>query len=118
MTHLNQIIGAFGERVATRYLLGRGMTLLERNWRCPAGELDLILRDGPALVVCEVKTRRTARFGLPVEAVGPAKVHRVRHLTARWLAASRLRPREVRFDVVSVFRSDAETRVEHLRQAF
>jgi putative endonuclease len=118
MTHLNQIIGGFGEYVATCHLIGQGMTVLDRNWRCPAGELDLVLRDGSAFVMCEVKTRRTTRYGLPVEAIIPAKVRRMRRVAAHWLAASPFRPREVRFDVVSVFRRDAGTRVEHLRQAF
>jgi putative endonuclease len=120
MTQQTQDVGAFGEREAVRYLIAQGMTVLDRNWRGSAGEVDIILRDGDDLVFVEVKTRRSRRFGEPVEAIVPAKVRRMRRLAAQWLATSRVRPREVRFDVVSVQpRPDGEPpRIEHLRAAF
>ena len=55
--------GRYGEDVASRYLAEAGLVVLERNWRCPAGEIDIVARDGAALVVCEVKTRRDDAFG-------------------------------------------------------
>lgn len=63
-------VGAYGERVAERFLQEAGLTVLDRNWRCSAGELDLVLTDGPALVFCEVKTRSGLGYGDPAEAVG------------------------------------------------
>ena len=119
MTQMNRLVGGFGECAAARYLVGQGLTLLDRNWLGPDGELDLVLRDGPDLVVGEVKTRRTAGFGLPVEAVGPAKARRLRRLAVQWLRGTRVfRPRDVRFDVVSVVLRDRQPRVEHLVRAF
>jgi putative endonuclease len=119
MTRAKDAVGAYGERVAVRYLVDQGMALLDRNWRCRAGELDAILRDGDTIVFAEVKTRRGDRFGLPVEALVPAKVARLRRLAAMWLAQSRIRPREVRFDVVSVLpQATGPATVEHLRGAF
>jgi putative endonuclease len=118
MTHVRQIVGAFGECMATRYLIAQGMVLLDRNWRTVAGEIDLILRDRRDLVFCEVKTRRTLRFGVPVEAIVPGKVRRMRRLAAQWLAVAGARPGEVRFDVLSVLRHGERVRVEHLRRAF
>ena len=118
MTHMHRIVGGFGECLAARHLIGQGMILLDRNWRCPTGELDLLLRDGDDLVVCEVKTRRSTTFGLPVEAVVPAKVRRLRRLAGRWLATRRFRPRDIRFDVVSVLLHGGTVRVEHLVRAF
>jgi putative endonuclease len=118
MSHFNQIVGGYGECLAARYLVANGIAVLDRNWRGPAGEIDLILRDGGDLVFCEVKTRRSLRFGLPVEAVVPAKVRRLRRLAAQWLAIARVRPRELRFDVVSILQHDGEARIEHLKQAF
>ena len=56
-------IGAEGEAFAERYLTGRGMRVLDRNWRCSSGEIDLVLLDGDVVVVCEVKTRRSKAFG-------------------------------------------------------
>jgi putative endonuclease len=119
MTQAKDAVGAYGERVALAHLVDQGMVVLDRNWRCRTGEIDLILRDGSDLVFCEVKTRRTTRFGTPVEAVDETKVRRLRQLAAQWLAEAGLRPGGVRFDVVSVLpqRSGA-ARVEHVRGAF
>jgi putative endonuclease len=119
MTHTTQVVGACGERIAAGYLCAEGLYLLERNWRATIGEIDIIARDGPDLVFCEVKTRRSGRFGIPAEAILPAKVRRMRRLAALWLASSSVRPREVRFDLVSVVRPPSgPPRVEHLRGAF
>jgi putative endonuclease len=119
MTRAKDAVGAYGERVAVQYLIGQGMVLLDRNWRCSRGEVDAVLRDGETVVFAEVKTRRGGRFGTPAEALVPAKVRRLRQLAALWLAQSRERPRDVRFDVVSVLaRSTGPATVEHLRGAF
>jgi putative endonuclease len=119
MTRAKDAVGAYGERVAVRYLIEQGMVLLDRNWRCPAGELDAILRDGDVLVFAEVKTRRGNAFGTPAEALVRAKVVRLRRAAALWLAHAGVRPREVRFDVVSVLaRQAGPAHVEHLRGAF
>src|SRR4051794_11767366 len=119
MTRAKDAVGAYGERVAVRYLTDQGMVLLDRNWRCGSGELDAVLRDGDVLVFVEVKTRRSGRYGTPAEALVPAKVLRLRRLATLWLAGSRVRPREIRFDVVSVLPQPAgPAAVEHLRGAF
>jgi putative endonuclease len=98
-------VGRFGERVAAQRLVAEGMVLLDRNWRCELGEVDLVLRDGEVLVFCEVKTRSSTAYGHPLEAVGPAKGARLRRLAARWLEEHDLRPREVRVDLVGVLLS-------------
>ena len=79
-----------------------GYEVLARNWRCPAGEIDLVVRRGRLVVVCEVKARRTDAFGPAAAAVGPAKQQRLRRLAAAWLAASACRGVDVRFDVVAI----------------
>ncbi len=76
----NRALGAYGERVAARHLTDQGMVVLDRNWRCDEGELDLVLRDGPVLVGCEVKTRTSLAHGSPHEAVSDAKLARLRRL--------------------------------------
>jgi putative endonuclease len=113
-------VGGYGERVAVAYLIERGLLLLDRNWRCPQGELDAVMRDsGDVLVFVEVKTRRGDRFGAPAEAVGRAKVARMRRLAAAWLAQSGIHPAEVRFDVVEVRpRPSGAADVTHLPGAF
>jgi putative endonuclease len=119
MTRTTNAVGAYGERVAVRVLTDAGMQILERNWRGPGGELDIVARDGATVVFCEVKTRRGDACGTPAEAVTATKVRRVRSLAARWLAANPHARGEVRFDVLSVWpqRSGAAA-VEHLRGAF
>lgn len=108
-------VGAYGERLATRYLSDRGMAILDRNWRCAWGEIDIVAQDGPCLVVCEVKTRRGVAFGSPVEAVDVRKLARLRRLAATWLAEHDGHPQDVRVDVVGVLRPHAgPARVEHL----
>jgi putative endonuclease len=112
-----QAMGAYGERSAARHLTEeQGMTLLDRNWRCAAGEIDLVLRDRDTLVVCEVKTRRDPGYGAPLEAVTPDKVERLRRLAAYWLEQHGLRVPEVRIDLVGVDLSQsAAERIIHVR---
>jgi putative endonuclease len=119
MTTAKDAVGAYGERVAAARLTDAGMCVLDRNWRCARGELDIVATDGDQIVFCEVKTRRGDRFGAPVEAVGPAKVRRMRVLASMWLAAHPRLRGEVRFDVVSVWpQPGGRALVEHLRGAF
>jgi putative endonuclease len=95
-------LGAYGEGVAARHLTEQGMVLLDRNWRCELGEIDLVLRDGRTLVVCEVKTRSSLAFGSPLEGVTEKKASRLRRLAARWLADHAVHPEDVRIDLVGV----------------
>jgi len=97
-------MGRYGEDVAERYLIERGLAVLERNWRCPEGEIDLLLREGTTLVVCEVKTRYDDAFGTPHQAVTPAKLERLKRLAARWVAERGIRPSGTRIDLVAIHR--------------
>jgi putative endonuclease len=112
----NGSLGSYGERVAARRLVERGMVLLDRNWRCDLGEVDLVLRDGDVLVFCEVKTRSTAAFGHPLEAVTPAKGERLRRLALRWVQEHGVDPPELRIDVVGVLlAAKGAPEVEHVQ---
>ena len=112
-------LGSLGENIAVTYLTDAGLRVLDRNWRCREGELDVVARDGDALVFCEVKTRRGVGFGHPVEAVTHAKQRRLRTLAQRWLAAHDEHAPELRFDVVGVLvRPSSPALVTHLRAAF
>ena len=95
-------VGRYGEDVAEAHVRGRGWQVLERNWRCRDGELDLVALDGDELVVVEVKTRRSTAYGHPAEAVTAIKLARVRRLAAAWLAAHDVRPGSIRVDVIAV----------------
>ena len=103
-----QKLGAHGERVAARRYEEAGYQVVARNWRCSDGELDLVLRRPGVLVFAEVKCRSSDRFGVPAEAVTPAKQRRIRRLAQRFCAETGERARELRFDVVSVLRGRVE----------
>lgn len=109
-------LGRYGEELATRHLVADGFVVLERNWRCDLGEVDILARDGDVLVVCEVKTRRDVRHGTPFEAVTERKLHRLERLGLRWMAERGVRPASLRVDVVSVLRPvTGRAVVEHVR---
>jgi len=100
-------LGARGEDLAVAWYEGAAYRVLDRNWRCAEGELDVVACDAPGDVVvfCEVKTRTTGAFGSPLEAVTRDKQRRLRRLAARWLGAGRpgaTRYRTIRFDVAAV----------------
>jgi putative endonuclease len=101
---IKQALGAYGEELAARHLEVQGMVLLDRNWRCEAGEIDLVLRDGDVLVVCEVKTRSSLRYGTPHEAVTDIKVARLRRLAYRWVQDRGVAVRDIRIDLVGIVR--------------
>ena len=108
-------VGRYGENVAASYLTRAGWQVLDRNWRGPSGELDIVALQGSELVVVEVKTRTGDGFGHPAEAVDRRKLGRLRRLAGQWLEAHDLRPTSVRIDVLAVrtSRRGAAT-VEHL----
>jgi putative endonuclease len=100
-------VGRYGEDLAASHLSAAGLQIIGRNWRCSAGELDIIALDGEVLVFVEVKTRSSVAFGSPAEGVGRAKAARLRQLAVRWLQenqdTSTYWP-QLRFDVVAVVR--------------
>jgi putative endonuclease len=112
---VKDVLGRFGEDTAAAHLERAGLVLLERNWRCREGEIDIVAVDGGVLVFCEVKTRSTAAFGTPAEAVSPTKLLRLRRLAARWLCEHPGGWADLRFDVVSVLRTPEGLKVDHLR---
>lgn len=112
-------VGRYGEWVAARYLEERGVEVVERNWRCDQGELDIVARDGDVLVFVEVKTRSSVQWGMPAEAVTRVKANRVRALARSWLADHPHVYGGLRFDVISVLRRPAgAAEVLHLQDAF
>ena len=98
----NQALGAYGERIAADHLVASGLVILDRNWTCRFGEIDLVARDGSTLVIVEVKTRSSTRYGGPFEAITTHKATRLRRLATAWLEAHDVQPSAVRIDVVSV----------------
>ncbi len=96
-------LGRWGEAVAANALRNRGYTILEQNWRCRSGEIDLIAVDGDCIVIVEVKTRRTTQFGHPLESITPRKCVRLRILAGEWCkSTSRPGVARLRIDAVGI----------------
>lgn len=113
---MKDAVGAYGERVAAAHLVAAGMVILERNWRCRTGEIDIVARDGDTLVICEVKTRTGTDFGSPLEAVTARKAARLRRLAAAWATERDLHVPDIRIDLVGVLRPRrGAPQVEHVR---
>jgi len=105
----NQALGALGERLAVRYLRKQGMKVLYRNFRAPGGgEVDIVCRDGDCLVFVEVKTRSSAEFGRPADAVDEAKRELISRGAIGWLRLLGFPEILLRFDVVEVLASEGE----------
>jgi putative endonuclease len=113
-----QLLGKEGERIAERYLLKKGYKLVERNYRCPSGELDLIVLDRRVVVFVEVKTRTGRAFGTPFEAVEFRKQQKMTQAAQYFLAQKGLQQRDARFDVVGISWPGRQPVVEHIENAF
>ena len=113
-------LGLSGEEAAAAWYTTRGYEVLDRNWRCRTGELDLVVAQRRLVVFCEVKTRSSDLFGTPAEAVTRTKADRLRRLAMMWLREHPAGGQaDIRFDVVSVLLPRAGSpAVEHLRGAF
>ncbi|NBC69150.1 YraN family protein [Paenibacillus sacheonensis] len=105
-------IGIYGESEAAAYLLDLGYAILDRNWRCRIGELDIVARQDSVIVVIEVRTRRAGgRFGTAVESVDYKKQFRVRSIAEVYLSMNKLHGSRIRFDVIAITvkQADSET---------
>jgi len=114
--HAKDVLGRDGEQAAVNYLERCGFRILDRNWRCAEGEIDIVAVDRHTFVVCEVKTRSGTRYGTPLEAIGRAKRGRLRKLAVRWLTAHGVRFDQIRIDVVGLlYDGTGGFTIEHLR---
>lgn len=102
MGYYKKEIGALGEREAEKYLIQHHYKILEKNYRCKCGEIDIIAKDGEYIVFIEVKTRRDTRFGMPSEAVHYHKRRKIIQTAQQYLTWQNAYHANVRFDVVEV----------------
>lgn len=102
MTGANQILGNYGERIAEKHLTKLGYQIIDRNWRCALGEIDLIVSKNGKYSIVEVKTRRGVESGSPLEAITKAKFFRLRRLAALWATSAGVSLDLLQIDAVSV----------------
>jgi putative endonuclease len=113
-----RLLGAEGEAEAVRYLKKKGYRVIERNYRTPLGEIDIIARDEDILVFIEVKTRASDCYGLPFEAVDRVKRRKIRNLALLYLKRQK-REVQARFDVISITQlPDGRREIDHIEDAF
>lgn len=110
-------IGTKGELLALHFLESNGMKVLERNWKCSEAEADLIAMDGDTVVVIEVKTRTSLRFGDPEEAVDERKQEKLIEAAEAYLESKEL-DNEVRFDIISILLEPTGHKINHIPSAF
>jgi len=118
VNNANQVLGQEGERIAEAYLSKKGYRLVERNYRCRTGEVDLILLDRRVIVFVEVKTRSGHGFGSPLEAVPARKQRKMIQAAQFFLTQKGLGQRDARFDVVGISWSGSTPIIEHIENAF
>lgn len=112
-------LGRRGEAIAARHLRQSGLVIVERNWRCAHGEIDIVARQGDELVFVEVKTRSSVAFGHPLEAITPRKLARLRRLAGAWCLAHPEQTGAIRIDAVAVIAPRlGQLEVEHLERVF
>lgn len=110
-------LGRAGEERASRYFADIGFTVVDRNWRCGAGEINLVALDPAHVVIVEVKTRRGEGFGHPFEAIDARKRARLWRLACEWVASHRdlAQGRTLRIDAIAVLGPDPRTAsLEHI----
>lgn len=119
MSEKSKRLGERGEDAASAYLERIGMTVVERNWRCPSGEVDIVALDGSEIVLVEVKTRSSTAKGLPEEAITPAKQRRYRKIAASYLQHAGTADTSVRFDAIAILAvGEDRALLRHHRAAF
>ena len=118
MLNLPQRFGKKAEDLAARHLKRRGYKILARNYRTPAGEIDIIAQEGNSLVFVEVKGRQSLRYGSAKAAVTPRKQQQVARVALWYLKETGQMGAKARFDVVAVTRMDGNTAIEIVRNAF
>lgn len=109
--------GRHGEDIAVSFLIGKGYQIIERNWHCVAGELDLIAADSDTLVFVEVRTRRGSRFGLAEESITAAKQARLIELAQTYLQEKAMPTPRWRIDVVAIRMGRGRPQVNHIENA-
>ncbi len=110
-------LGRRGEALAAHHLEDAGLRILDRNWRCAQGEIDLVAADGDELVFVEVKTRTSTAFGHPLEAITAVKLARLRRLAGAWCEAHPGVSGSVRTDAVGVLApTGSPAAIDHLKR--
>jgi putative endonuclease len=110
--------GKNAEKTAQKHLRSKGYTIIETNYRCKKGEIDIVAKCGNYLVFCEVKARRNKNYGTALEGVTESKIKKIRETAEDYLTKRNLRGADCRFDVVTLDETGNGLKVELIPNAF
>ncbi len=114
----NKDIGMIGEEIIYKYLINNNYKVLERNFHCKSGEIDIIAKDNDEYVFIEVKTRVSKRYGTPAEAVNINKQKHIINATKYFVYKNSLENSNIRFDVIEVYLNKKDKSINHIKNAF
>jgi len=114
----NVDLGTYGQKLAENYLKSHGYQIMESNFRCQSGEIDIIARDGGYIVFIEVKYRRSLAHGYPREAVGYYKQRHIRRVAEYYIMVKRLCNQDFRFDVLEIIDMADNPEITLIKNAF
>ncbi len=109
--------GQQGEDIAALYLTQKGYKIVQRNWHCATGELDIVAQDGDSLIFVEVRTKRSHRFGTAAESITSAKQARLIKLAQTYLQESKLLDCSWRIDVIAIQLESGKPHIDHIENA-
>lgn len=112
----NQLIGQNGEDIAVNYLKSLGYEIIERNFSCRQGEIDIIARDKNEIVFIEVKTRTNSLYGMPADAVNEKKQNHLTEAIKYYIYRNHLENEFIRIDVIEVYLSGDNFKINHIKQ--
>ena len=114
----NKIIGRRGEDIAKRYLIDKKYKILEENFKCKIGEIDIIASDGEYIIFVEVKTRTSTKYGIPCQAVNFYKQRIIGKVASLYLSNNKLYNEMCRFDIVGILIMNKQISISHIENAF
>lgn len=115
--YLRHVIGKKGEDIATKYLINNGYRIIERNFNCKQGEIDIIAKYKGEIVFVEVKTRTNKKFGLPVEAITKYKIEHLKRSIEYYICVNNLEDKIIRIDAIEIYIKDDIFLLHHIKQA-
>ncbi len=118
MTDKRQKVGQAGEEAAREYLITIGYKIIATNYRCPLGEIDIVARDNQAIVIIEVRSKTSIRYGLPEESLTPAKARRLKRLALYYLQSKAGQEVKCRIDFIAILLDENDLTVlklNHMR---
>ena len=112
-----RLVGKLGEDKACEFLINKGYTIIERNFRCKLGEIDIIAKKNKELIFLEVKTRRSFQYGMPSEAVNKIKKQHICEVAKFYILKNKISNKIIRFDVIEI-KLGRDCFINHIKQAF